>query len=213
MAKNKRNNNNNMRRVRNGKNDGGIPNPTDNWSSTVKFTWTQRYLAQATFAVNITDTELLAAKIVAATATAGYTILSGVRLKRVQMWAAQAVAFTNTSIQCEFQTTNPSYGSSSRLYSDTIVGSANVAHVDARPDPESYSASWLADGDYSVLYMAGPAGTVIDVTMEVTLIDNEGAGASLGVLTIAGATVGTLYTRALDWNTSATLYPQSVNRI
>ncbi len=209
------NNNNNRpkKKAKKPSGDGGLPNPTNNWTPTCTFTCCQRYVCNADVQNRlVSNIEILDSKFVATAAAAGYRILSGAKLKRVQMWSANYVAGTNQTMAVEFQTQNPAIGNNSKIFSDTAVGMSNTSYIDARPPKNSFAAMWLPDTatSYNVFYLTAPKGTVVDVTTVFTLMDNETQVPI--TYAIVGATTGMLYTRYLD-NANATpvFLPQMVN--
>lgn len=131
------------------------------------------------------------------------------------MWCANTSASASNTIICEWFTNNPYLGSSSKIYSDTAIGTTNVAHVHCKPPKESYSSAWLPNisaDPYTVFNLTCPQGTIIDVNMTVELVDDEAPIAITG--TISGASSGTLYTRPLDSiGVTPSLIPIGVNTI
>jgi hypothetical protein len=98
----------------------------------------------------------------------------------------------------EWYTNNPAYGTDSKIFTDTAVGTTNVAHVRAKPPPNSFSGAWLpyTATQYAVFDLTCPQGTIIDVSFTASFVDDESSIAVTGA--VVGATVGVLYTRPLD---------------
>jgi hypothetical protein len=181
-----------------------LPNPPQ-WSSTVAFQYVQRFVANSVGVSNrsITNLCLQDLKCVATAAAAASRIFGAVKLKSVEAWCANSSAGSANTIEIEMFTNNPYFGTNSKVYSDTAIGTSNVAHVKCRPPPGSFSADWLPNvvgTEYTVFDVTCPQGTIIDVTMVAHLIDEETAIAVTGA--VAAATAGILYTRSLD-NTNA----------
>jgi len=197
-----RNNNNKNRNVIRISESSGIPNPPQ-WSPTVKFNYIQRFFCAPGGGVNlrpITNLDLLDLKFVATGAAAGNRIFGGVKLNSLDVWCANTSATASNTVLVEWFTNNPSLGSSSKIFSDTAVGTTNVAHVHAKPPPGSFSADWLPNvigTNYSIFNITCPQGSIVDVNMTVELIDDETTNTLISG-TIAAATAGVLYTRALD---------------
>lgn len=177
---------------------GGIPNPPQ-WTSTIKVNYVQRFVVNAPIqGVQISNVEILDLKCVAAGATSAYRLFSGVKLNSVDMWCANSSATASNTILVEWYSNNPNYGSDSKMCSDTAVGTTNVAHVHAVPPRNSYSASWLPNQttQYALFYLTCPQGTIIDVNLTATFLEEDGA---VAVHTApVGATTGVVYTRFLD---------------
>jgi hypothetical protein len=195
---------------------GGIPNPPQ-WSSTIKTNFRQRFIATA--AVNsgrqITNVELLDLKCVATAANAAYRLFYGLKINQIEMWAANSSATASNTIELEWYTNNPAYGTDSKIITDTAVGTTNVAHIRAKPPKDSFSGAWLPylSTAYAVFDLTVPQGTIIDIDFTVSFIDDESAIA-VTAGAVAGATVGTLYTRYLDSAAGTPLiYPIATNII
>jgi hypothetical protein len=178
----------------------GVPNPPQ-WSSTLRKKFTQRFVVQSG-GVNqlaINNIEIQDLKCMATSATAAYRIFGAVKLNWVKAWAANTSASSSNTIVIEMITNNPYSGSIAKTFTDTAVGTTNVAYVMAVPPQNAFSGEWLPNvgaNVYEVFNITAPAGTVIDLGMEVELLDDETATAVTS--TVSGATVGILYTRYLD---------------
>jgi hypothetical protein len=184
--------------------DSGVPNPPQ-WSSTIKTNFTQRFVCTTGInQLSITNIDLLDLKCVATAANAAYRLLSGLKVKKVSMWAANSAAVSSNTIALEWFTGNPAFGNDSKYIADTAVGTTNVAHIACKPPQGSFSASWLPNTatSYGVFNLTAPQGTVVDVEMTVSFSDDEAGVAVTG--TVAAATVGYLYTRHLDSATNGT---------
>jgi hypothetical protein len=180
-------------------------------------TYTQRYVANAAVANRfVNTTELFESKFVLTGLGIGFRILAGVRIKRIQMWCSNNALAGANSISVEWQTNNPAYGTTSRIYSDTAVGVSDVAYVDCRPPSSIFGYDWLPDTSttpFTVFYLTCPQYTVVDVTMSLTFMDNE-QQVPLTYPPIGIGTTGVLYTRALDnGNVAPVFIPQSVNTL
>jgi hypothetical protein len=177
----------------------GNPNPPQ-WSSTIKTSYKQRFIAQNNMTGRqITNVELLDLKCVATAATVAYRLLYGMKINSIELWAANSSAIASNTIEVEWYTNNPAYGADSKIFTDTAVGTTNVAYVRARPPKGSFSGAWLPylSTSYAVFDITCPEGTVIDIDFTISFIDDESAIA-VTAGAVAGAVVGTLYTRYLD---------------
>lgn len=147
----------------------------------------------------ITNIDLFDLKFVASSATAGYRIIGGVKLNYIEVWSANASGSAINTIEVELVTSNPYFGSTSKIFSDCAIGTANVAHVKAKPAKDSFTGSWLPNNSANIFTVANltlPIGSIVDVNMTIEFIDEENATLVSGA--VASATTGKLYTRPLD---------------
>ncbi len=149
----------------------------------------------------MTDYDLLDSKFVATAAAQGARILNAVRLRRIQVWAANSSASTARTLAVEFTTNaNAGMGDDSKVFSDTALGVTDIAHVDCRPPKNAYASFWhsVASGaaNNELFNITCPTQSIVDVTFDVALIDDEAVNFVNRV--VAAATVGTLYTSPLD---------------
>jgi len=96
---------------------------------------------------------------------------------------------------------------------DQSIGSTEPAHVRSKPPVASLIADWHNSSNTDSLFVInGPAGLIVDVSAVFQSADgNTGAAATAVTGTVAGATVGQMYVRALDSVGSTTnLVPQGV---
>jgi hypothetical protein len=194
-------------------NDMGLPNPNQ-WTPTLKITYKQRYFVSANqTAVSINNQELLDTKFVATGATAGYRVINAVKLKRIEIWAANTSASASNTILMEWAGGNPYFGGDSKTISDTAVGTTNVAYISARPPKGSFQDSWITTSadNYNMFIVTCPQGSIIDVELIVSFLDDEGAVAISR--TLGGATVGYFYTSTLDSAGAGQIHPLGVQYI
>ncbi len=81
------------------------------------------------------------------------------------------------------------------------------AHVKAIPPKNSLASFWQVAGGTTLFNLVAPAGTIIDMLVDMVMVDQTGASS-----TVAGATVtlGKVYYLALDHTTSDLLVPVSL---
>jgi hypothetical protein len=163
-----------------------------------------RFVAtSAVSAGNITNTDLLDLKCVATSATAASRILQAVKLKSVDMWCTSVSDTATNSIECQMLTTNPYFGSMSKVFSDSAMGVSDIAHVHAVPPVGSFSGDWvpnIAGTSYPLFQLTCPDGCIVDIVVLVQFKEEETATSVTG--TVAAATAGILYTRALNSSTN-----------
>jgi len=169
-------------------------------SNTLRFTGT----AQTYFtAKNLCDT-----LIVAVSTIAGYDIMQAIRLKKIESFAISSSG-TPVTITIQFFDNTAGSNSSTKVFSDTSLGTAAPAHVVARPPAKSTAGLWQSYQSTETLFMlsASAASCVIDIEFEYVLF-SEG-NVSQASSAIAGTGVpGVLYGRGLDGlAVAATAYP------
>jgi len=160
-----------------------------------------RYTSTAGTLTPVTDATLLAACGVAATTTvSGAPIRFTVRLAQVEIWtppASQGAAATCSVLWPATQR------SQAREVTDTTVSVATPAHIRCGPPAESLAAFWVnGSTGTSLCFLSAPAGSIIDIWVNIVDADGQSTGGSLAVL--VGATVGVVYYTCLDSLTNAT---------
>lgn len=154
---------------------------------------------------------------VATGATAAFRLFDGVRLRGVEIWACNSAGDSSNTVEIEYLDT-ATIGGPGVTFSDTAMGLQNIAHVFARPPSGSRASFWLnnatslSGNDFNLFRLSVPKGGIVDVILEVCLYDNDTSVSVTG--TVAGATVGNVYCRALDSaQNTAVLLPVSWNTI
>lgn len=138
----------------------------------------------------------------AVTATSGYAIFANARIKEIEVWAPPASqGAASTCTVTWIGSSALAYGVSNVEASDSSVSTAFPAHVRTSPPVRSFAAEWFGESVNSNLCtIIAPVGSIIDVDVEMVLGDGSAAGS---VLTVAGASVGSIYYAPLDANTLA----------
>jgi len=137
--------------------------------------------------------------------TANYRLLSGFRLKSVEIWASTATLGAVTTASVEWTSEN----GPTTVHSDSSVGTAEPLHVLARPPPNSLAGFWSVTGvnEASVLcFIAVPANAVVDITYDAIFQNGE---AAVLVTTTASGVAGTVYLTYLQGATTTTFAPVS----
>lgn len=140
---------------------------------------------------------VVTSKIVSTTATVGISLLKAARIKRVQMWAAVATQGTPVVVSLLPSGEDPGNNSFSDLPDkilDTSISIDKPAYIDYRPKVDHPSGSWHFSNTVTngLFLISCPSGTIIDVDFEAILNMSEPVATT--VITLAGATAGTLYT-------------------
>ena len=140
---------------------------------------------------------------VATAANAATRILDGIKIKKIEMWAANSAGNASNTVQLEFLNQNAAgIGGPGTVHNDTAVGLYNIAHLHARPPSNSTAGSWITGfSTTDLIEIVCPQGCVVDVVADLVLAETETLSAVTGA--VAGATAGKLYMRPLD-STNAT---------
>jgi len=143
----------------------------------------------------------------AVSSTSAYRTLDGIKLKNVEIWAANASGAASNTVELEWVPVNYA-GNSGMTFTDTAMGISDIAHLCVSPPKDSGASFWVSGNPSTSLNffrMTLPEGSVVDVTCECVFKDNDVAVAVTG--SVSGATAGTFYYRYLDSNGSKLLAP------
>jgi len=167
-----------------------------------------RFTATSAYSSHIMISYLLgcAGTIGTATNSATTNIYRSVRIKSVEVWSpiASIGSFATCSVNWF---TNSTYTNSIEV-SDTSVSVTTPAHVISRPPKNSLASFWLnLATDENVFVLTCPTGSIIDVSLQLVVSDDEAAATTNSVAT---AVIGTLYYLALDGPSSNLLVPVSL---
>lgn len=144
---------------------------------------------------NITNGELQDLLCMAITAVSANRICESVRLKKIEVWAANNAGNASNTIEVEWTKTTTT-GGPGDTYSDTAMGLNDVAYVGCKPSKYSLASTWAGTTAQNFLQLTLPQGSIVDVHMDFVLFDTDVPVAVTGA--VAAATVGKLYCRALD---------------
>ncbi len=149
--------------------------------------------------LSLTFQGLLDLMCVAATATSAYRLWGAVRLRKICIWCTGASSTVPTTIAIQKLFSGASTGANSKLYTDTVLGTAATAFVKVGFDDSEAVGQWQGGGNATASYcnITLPQGSIVDVTLSAVFIeDNLSTAAVTGA--VAGATVGQTYVRSLD---------------
>jgi len=173
-------------------------------------THTYRFFANSTVSNSLITSDLLfgAAGGICTVANTAVTCLFGtLRVKRVQIWAPLLSSGTN-EIEILWGVQGQANMNPIRV-SDVSVSTAFPAHVDTRPPPNSIAGFWQnVSVNQDLFKISCPTSSYIDVTLDLTLWNNEGAGFNT---TIALGTLGDMYYMSLDGPTPHDMQPIGLN--
>ncbi len=163
----------------------------------------------ASTGVTITGTNMLDLLCMADTTTSAYRLFSAARVVKIEAWAPMASDLVPVTCSIEWMSeTNALFSNPSFLKSDTSMGSVSPAHVLARPPTGALAGMWFGrQVSASLVRLVFPANTLVDLSLELVLQNGETVQAV--ATSVAGATVGQVYCRALDNAASSLLVPVS----
>jgi hypothetical protein len=146
---------------------------------------------------------------VAATTTTAYTIIDTFRIKRVTMWGPMASDLVPVTVSLEWVDAVTQLDSNRALHSDTSMGSNRCAFISCKPPKMTTSVMWQGDSTNPAFILNGPVNTIVDVTLQFTIINNLNGDDNPVAITVAGAAVGQVYMGRLDGPTTGLLVPVS----
>lgn len=191
---------------------GNNKNPPQLLVST-KFTQRYRFIANGAGGTvkTITFFDLIDLICVATGAAAAVRLCSGVKIKSIDVWAANSAGNASNTVQLEWLQ-SLFIGGPDEVINDTCLGLQDIAHIHCRPPRGSRVSEWLSNSalvggaDVDLFTLTIPQGGVVDLVLEQVLVESE---ASIGVTgAVVAATLGKFYTRSLDSATgTATIVP------
>jgi len=164
----------------------------------------------------IKNRDLIDLICLAVTSTSAYTILDSVKLKEIEIWAANGAGNASNTAELEFVNENALFGGPGTTYSDTAIGVSNICHIYAKPPKNSVASMWCALSDtfapsVDLFRLTVPQGAIVDVVVSLVLRDNDAADPVVG--SVVGATPGHCYYRYLDSTTNQYFVPISADYI
>lgn len=211
----KRNNNTRGRRNRNRQVRGRTTQFPPQLQASIQIDKVIRFKATAALtAAPILDLDLVDLFCMATAANAAYRLPVAAKLRRIEAWAPPSSTGAAVVLAVEDVGTDPAGGFSgpSRRIEDVTMGQSRPAHVVFTPSPQSITSKWVdGAGTLNLVQLTGPADTTFDVHLSWTLQDGEVPAAVSGA--VAGATVGTVYVRALNSNGANNIPPVSYTTI
>lgn len=153
----------------------------------------------------ITSNNLLSCAGVMGTviATTVSMIFASGRLRQVEVWGGGAAAGTGSTVSVEWT----GAGNSPNLeYSDSTISAANPAHLRLTPPKNTLASFWqLSTASVNMFQITCPAGTVVDVTLDLILSDT--GAATTTIAGFAGSVVGQMFYLALDGRATNNFVP------
>jgi hypothetical protein len=178
--------------------------------SNITFGHTYRFVSTSSTATAITPTFLLcsAGTICYVTNSMAISLFGSVRVTRIRMWAP--VQSQGTAATCSVLwagSVTPFY--QDREISDTSVSVTKPAFIDCSPPQKSLAAFWQTESSNALFTLSAPVGTIIDVTLALTLQDEDGPAPATS--TISTGVLSVQYYLSLDPNATHRYSPISLN--
>jgi hypothetical protein len=183
--------------------------------SNISFSYTYRFVATAGATSVITGANIAGAiGGIGTTANSTVTLFSNsFKIKRIKMWAPPPTQGSSATVSCEFgQATGSVVNQTELEYSDTSINPSCPAYITMRPPKSSQSSFWqfpIGGGNASLLTLTYPIGTVIDLTVDVILADDNAN--RLQASSLVTVVLGNIYYLALDGPGPHNLVPVSLN--
>ncbi len=147
--------------------------------------------------------DLLGMVGVATSATGVTSLLAGVRIKRVDLWAPASQSSQNT---LNVNWVGNTFQRPER-YVDTAINSAVPGHICSYPPPGTDASQWIGYAQRSTTYFTvdGPTASIVDVSVEIVFNNSQLLGSPGGypTYTSSGLTTGIAYYGPLDKNTGS----------
>ena len=150
--------------------------------------------------LDVTDTDLLYLLGVAYTTNNVSPIFGSCRFRKIEIWSVNNNAPNAVSMGIEYKGNNPNYGNNSVVHSSSSLNTMQYCYVRSKPPRESYANAWLTNSGYNLFQITCPVGSIVDVDIEFTLIDDTPSFSDPS--TPAGLTVGDMYCHSLTAQTS-----------
>jgi hypothetical protein len=200
-----------VRQSNNNNNNSLTPRILRPITSTVRCTKRFRFYARATASkLDLKDQDIFFLLGVAISSSTTAPIFGSVRLREIEMISCNPNPNAVDYLAVEFKGNNPAYGNNSVVKSSNSVSTFQYAHVKTAPPPDSYAAAWLYPSGYNLCQLTFDQGSIVDVTIEFTLLDDTPDFTDPAVS--SGLTVGYLYCHSLCWtNGPGVLLPQGWN--
>jgi hypothetical protein len=152
-----------------------------------------RYIADANTLDTITFQDILDTMLVAATATQGYQLFQAVRIVEVEAWHCPVGSSVSTLV-VEFDGAIAGFVGNQKIHTDSSMGT-RPAHLRVRPGAKTSAALWQPSSASTAFRIEAPAGTILDVVVELRGQFNAGVAVQAALV---GATAGGVYLRGID---------------
>jgi len=149
---------------------------------------------------SITANDLAEMIFVANSATTGTSLIGRVEIRKIEMWGPASSGGALSSISAELsQNQSTSLGSRSILKADSSLSMTTMPYIKIKPRKNEVSGFNITGSATSttvaLLSFTLPVGSVLDLHVAITLIDQEITGQTVTVT--SGLTAGTMYFKRL----------------
>jgi hypothetical protein len=180
--------------------------------SNITFGHKYRYCCKQYTPIVITPTSVLCAagSMCVVGNTSVVSLFSSFRVTRIQMWAPANTTFTGGASTCSvlwLGSVTPF--TQDREVSDTSINPSKPAYVDAVPPKNSLASFWQTASTNGLFTLNAPQGTIVDITLALTLNDTDDGSAASS--TVTTGILGEQYYLSLDPNATHYYVPQSLN--
>ena len=174
-------------------------------SATIQHNHVFRFRASNLASTSITKRDIFNILVCALSSTQAVSLLDSFKVNLVEMWGISSTG--STQLTCEFLGQGTSAGRSHRKEC-VSMGNAMPAHLQFSPSRESLASKWQTFDSLSTVFMelSFPTQALVDLHLSYTLRDNT---VTPTIITVAGATAGVVYQRALDSSSTNLLVPVS----
>ena len=178
---------------------------------TIKCRKTFRFEARASVSkLDVKDVDLMFLLGVATSSTTLSPIFGSVKLRRIDLWKVNSDPTQIDFLAIEYKGNNPNFGNNSVIHSANAISPMQFAHVKSKPPADSYAASWLYPSRYNLFQITCGQGTLVDVEIEFTLIEDTPSFTDPTVN--FGLTVGGMYCHTLTGQDVSNVFvPQGWN--
>jgi len=136
---------------------------------------------------------MLRSYLIATTSTIGYSLLSCIKVKRVEVWGAIASDLSPVTVSVEFNSDGVETGARKTTHSDSSMGASSPAFVSAKPVKDSIAGKWQGENSTQNLFLITcSTNSIVDIHLTLVFKNDEDPSGSVG---ISGAVAGKLYCR------------------
>lgn len=135
------------------------------------------------------------------TSTQLFTVFSAVRVREIEMWGPTTSSLAPVTVAVRYPAgvfsgiSNPEV-----THADVSIGSTVPAYVRSKPPKAAIASNWVsADLNSTLFQVLYVLNTIVDLTFEGQLsLSTGGPSVAPFIYSVVGATVGDIYTLALD---------------
>jgi hypothetical protein len=155
---------------------------------------TYRFSASSAFSVGVTAQGLcgIAGAVGRVSNSAVQPVVTSVKVHRISIWAPPGTQGGVASVLVQMTTIDQGL---TKEYSNSSMSTAYPAYLSVKPTEGTLAYQWNKLSTNVLFYVAGPAGSIVDINMTSVMNDSNAITTDTSVST---ATVGVMYYLALD---------------